>query len=226
MKTDDPIVYPNQWQHDYYVLSELRLKLEYVIATYIASSRRRPVMVDVGCGSMPYKRLFAPHVERYIGVDIAENEAADIHLTALGIPIDDAYADLLLSTQVLEHVDSPEMYLRECYRILKKGGLLVLSTHGYWVYHPCPTDYWRWTSDGLSTTIARAGFNKVESIGIMGAAAAALQLFQDAVKHKINRLFKPAVFYCGQNLIRFVDRMYSRASRDIDACVYVVVARK
>src|ERR1700736_521765 len=114
MATDDPIVYPDQWQDDYYVLNELRLKLEYVIARYVANASRKPVVVDVGCGSMPYKRLFAPYIERYVGVDIIDNVAADIHLTDQGIPIDDGYADVLLSTQVLEHVDDPEMYLQEC----------------------------------------------------------------------------------------------------------------
>ena len=53
--------------------------------------------------------------------------------------------DAVLSTQVLEHVADPGALPAERFRVLRPGGRLLLSTHGIFVYHPDPDDYWRWT---------------------------------------------------------------------------------
>jgi hypothetical protein len=37
--------------------------------------------------------------------------------------------------------------------MLRTGGILVLTTHGIWEYHPCPHDYHRWTAEGLRNEI-------------------------------------------------------------------------
>jgi SAM-dependent methyltransferase len=66
--------------------------------------------------------------------------------------------DMVLSTQVLEHVSSPQAYLREAFRVLKPGGVLLLSTHGVYPDHGCPFDYWRWTADGLTLELERSNY--------------------------------------------------------------------
>jgi SAM-dependent methyltransferase len=71
--------------------------------------------------------------------------------------------DCVLSSQVLEHVLSPALYLAECHRVLKLGGSLVLSTHGLFEDHACPHDFWRWTAYGLRKLVEEASF-KVDRI--------------------------------------------------------------
>ena len=116
-------------------------------------------LVDFGCGDMPYKPLFKQFIREYIGLDIESNKLADININKEGsIPIENDSVDLVLSTQVLEHVENPSEYLSESFRILKNGGRMILSTHGYWIYHPTPNDYWRWTSSGLKKIIENSGF--------------------------------------------------------------------
>ena len=66
--------------------------------------------------------------------------------------------DFILSTQVLEHVQSPTIYLDECHRVLSPNGHLLLTTHGIFEDHGCPYDYWRWTIYGLGKIVERAGF--------------------------------------------------------------------
>jgi SAM-dependent methyltransferase len=102
---------------------------------------------------MPYRALFEPYVAKYIGVDLPSNIEADLTVAPhweMLLPGDGA--DVVLSTQVLEHVETPLAYLNDCYRMLKHGGLLILSTHGYWMYHPDPHDYWRWNHAASSTS--------------------------------------------------------------------------
>jgi SAM-dependent methyltransferase len=176
---------------------------------------------------MPYRSLFEPRVGSYIGFDFPGNELADRQLSDRGLlPMGDFEADIALSTQVLEHVRDPETYLAECRRVLKKSGLLILSTHGVWRYHPDPCDYWRWTSQGLKQVLSDAGFEIIRFRGIMGPGATALQLWQDAVLRRLHwRLERPfsALMQC---LIMLADRRCPAAARDADASVYMTVSRR
>jgi SAM-dependent methyltransferase len=176
---------------------------------------------------MPYRPLFEPHVKEYLGVDFSGNALADRSLEHTGaLPFDSESVDVVLSSQVLEHVSDPSAYLMEAYRVLGQEGRLILSTHGLWKYHPDPTDFWRWTCDGLRREIGRAGFEIVQFRGVMGPAATALQLWQDAVLHNVPRPFLTLFTRCMQLLIRRADIRCLDKNRDRDACVYVLVAKK
>ncbi|HMG11238.1 MAG TPA: class I SAM-dependent methyltransferase, partial [Mucilaginibacter sp.] len=119
----------------------------------LTAGNKSLTLIDFGCGDMPYRSVIEPMVGKYIGVDLDINPLADHHIdfdSKTTLP--DNYCDIILSNQVLEHVDSPHSYLSEALRILKPGGKIILTTHGYWYYHPTPYDYWRWTSAGLRKT--------------------------------------------------------------------------
>ena len=106
-------------------------------------------VLDVGCGPKPYYPYFADRASEYIGVDIVENPAAELLGPVEALPVPDASFDLVLCTQVLEHCDDPAQAVRELRRVTAPGGRVLASTHGTWLYHPSPTDYWRWTHTGL-----------------------------------------------------------------------------
>jgi SAM-dependent methyltransferase len=120
-------------------------------------------VLDFGCGGSPYRTLFGA----------CTYHRADLAGSALGLDFEygpeavlsapSADYDCVLSSQVLEHVQSPQIYLAECYRVLKPSGRLILSTHGLFEDHGCPYDYWRWTVYGLQRLVEEAGFN-VESV--------------------------------------------------------------
>jgi SAM-dependent methyltransferase len=61
----------------------------------------------------------------------------------------------VLCTQVLEHVDEPDAVLGELARVLRPGGVVLMSTHGVFHHHPYPHDYWRWTHEGLTRIMSR-----------------------------------------------------------------------
>jgi SAM-dependent methyltransferase len=119
-----------------------------------AAALDRPVRIlDVGCGVMPYRPFFAPHAERYVGVDVA-NPGADLEGAVEDLPVEDASFDLVLCTQVLEHCADPAQAVRELRRVVAPGGRVLASTHGVQVYHPSPEDLWRWTHTGLERLFA------------------------------------------------------------------------
>lgn len=183
-------------------------------------------ILDYGSAEAPYRRFFGSDVD-FVAADLAGNPDADVHLRPDGtVPVDDESFDVVLSTQVLEHVGDPGVYLTECFRVLTPGGRMLLSTHGLMVYHPDPVDYWRWTCAGLQRAVTSAGFEIRRFEGIMGLAATGLQLFQDAIYWQVPRLARPAIALLLQSLMALADRFQSAESRRLNALVFVLVVEK
>ncbi|MBC8076949.1 MAG: class I SAM-dependent methyltransferase [Chloroflexales bacterium] len=219
----DPRLFPPLRHARFYHLTVLRRALEATLP-HIAA-RPGATVVDLGCGNTPYRPLFAPFGTRYVGVDLPGNPQADLFFDANGrAPLPDASADVVVSTQVLEHVSSPEAYLRECVRLLRPGGALILSTHGYWMFHPDPTDFWRWTSSGLRRIIEEQGLQVVQWQGVMGLLPTSLQLLQDSVLRALPFLVRQPFILLMQALIALGDQVQGARGRAADACVFVVVA--
>lgn len=189
----------------------------------------RPLtVIDLGCGDSPYRSLFAPYDASYLGADIKSNAAANVILDEETGTVDlpDHSADIVISTQVLEHVRSPRDYLAEARRLCRPDGLMILSTHGMFKYHPHPSDYRRWTAEGLRTELAEAGWRTERTIGVLGFAAAAFHLLQDAVVMKLPRIrpLRSTVAVMMQQMVGLLDTFYTDDERRENAAVYVIVA--
>ncbi len=99
--------------------------------------------INVGSGP----RRLGPAVKNvdkhpYDGVDIV----ADLEAMT---PFADASVSRIICDNVLEHVPHPQKAVSELRRILKSGGVLYVSTPFYYPFHPSPSDYTRWTKEGL-----------------------------------------------------------------------------
>ena len=134
--------------------------------------------------------------------------------------------DIVLSTQVLEHVADPTTYLSECRRLLRSGGFLVVTTHGLMHYHPDPEDYWRWTSAGLRKLLVEADIRAVELYGIMGLGPTAIQLFQQATMFKVPRALRRPYIASMQALVQLSDRPYSDEARVANSLVIAARATR
>lgn len=147
---------PHQGDPHYLPLSDLRLALDGVAGA--ATGR----VLDYGCGASPYRELF-PGVE-YRRADFLETGDLDYTIDAMGrVPAPDGGFDLVLSTQVAEHLPDASVHWQEAHRLLRPGGRFILSTHGTFPDHGCPYDFRRWTADGLKRDIEKAGF-RVDSV--------------------------------------------------------------
>lgn len=218
-------LYPKWHNSRYYGLTKLRKAMADVISTYDFSNK---IVVDMGCDSMPYKMLFEPIAGKYIGADIPQNKSAEIHIDVKSGHVDmgNGIADWVISTQVLEHVETPDGYLREVHRITREDGLLLISTHGFWPYHPHPQDYWRWTASGLQKLLKDNGWQVELTIGIFGFAAAAIALLQDAISVKLPLLLRVPFCVMMQQIVNVLDACYSPEGRKENAALYVMVARR
>jgi SAM-dependent methyltransferase len=125
----------------------------------IASLPSAPTNVlDYGCGGSPYRQLFKG--AQYLRADLSGSPNVDFALASdMRVNAESNHFDVVLSTQVVEHVHSPPEYLAEAFRLLKPGGSILLTTHGVFDDHPCPNDFFRWTAMGLRMEMERAGFS-------------------------------------------------------------------
>lgn len=216
-------IFHSRW----YSLKKLKNLILFAKENFIENQNEVVKLADFGCGTMPYRSLFDQSKVKYVGIDLDWNPHAEVFISNDSkILIEDESFDIVLSTQVLEHVEDPAIYLNEAYRVLKPGGKLVLTTHGYWMFHPDPTDYWRWTSSGLQKIVKNAGFEVLAFKGMLGRMAAGLQIFQDGLLFKFPKWFRPFVSTPFQLLIAFFDKFQKQKIIDIDACNYLIVGLK
>ena len=214
---------PRIWDTDWLMLRGLAASIEGQLA---ASVRRGARLLDFGCGSMPYRTLVERHGVDYVGADFGA--AAMVAIAGDGtVPVGDRSVDAVLSVQVLEHVRDLDGYLGEIRRILAEDGVLLLSTHGTWLYHPHPEEHRRWTRTGLVTDIEARGF-RVETIDAIAGPLATTTLIRLAgYAFFLRRL--PLVGRTLAGLLAIVmnarawleDRVTPEALRRDNGCIYI-----
>lgn len=118
-----------------------RGNLDLFLKNYATESR----VLDVGSGGSSYGRFFPNRLT----VDIDPDRKPDIVADAEHLPFEDGEFELILCTEVLEHVKNPFNVEKELYRVLKPGGRLILTTRFVYPIHDSPHDYWRYTKYGL-----------------------------------------------------------------------------
>lgn len=122
--------------------------------------------LDVGCGTKPYENFFS--CSKYIGLEIEttinrENKNVDVFYEGGKFPFGDKEFDSIVTNQVLEHVFTPNEFLSEINRVLKKDGKLLLTVPFVWDEHEQPYDYARYSSFGLAHLLNQHGFEIIES---------------------------------------------------------------
>ncbi|MEN8169043.1 MAG: class I SAM-dependent methyltransferase [Pseudomonadota bacterium] len=129
-------------------------------------------LIDIGCGTKPYKDMLSPFVEEHVGLDheVTFHDKSNIELfgTAYEIPSDDKTFDSAICTAVLEHLEEPEQALRECYRVLKPGGVAIYSVPFIWHLHEEPRDFYRYTKYGLKYLFEKSNFKVLEIVPLSG----------------------------------------------------------
>lgn len=197
------------------------------LATQAAAPGQRAI--DFGCGSQPYRPIFESRGIEYLGADFS---GAEVKIDASGrVALPDASADLVLSFQVLEHVGDVARYLGEAQRILRRGGWLLLSTHGTWLYHPHPEDHRRWTRAGLVAELAQHGFETTECIAVLGPLAWTTMVRLTCAYHACRRipLLGPplaallALIMNARGLLE--EQLTPEWVRRDNGCVYVTLSR-
>lgn len=119
------------------------------------------IIVDVGAGLCPFYDLFSQF--KLVSIDFSPYPDVDIVADITeSIPLNDGVCDIVILSNTLEHLKNPMTTLRECHRILKKGGLIIGTVPFLLQVHQEPYDFHRYTNFMLEYMLAQCGFSHGE----------------------------------------------------------------
>lgn len=127
-------------------------------------------LVDIGCGGMDYKPIVKPLIKTYTGVDspktanLYKEGKPDVFASVEKLPFKDSSFNTVLLLQVLQYIEHPQAAFDEINRVLKKNGILIMSSPFMYSIHDVPFDRNRFTNSALSDFIKDANLKIVKII--------------------------------------------------------------
>lgn len=115
------------------------------LASFIEAHASDSKTLDLGSAWSPYAKYFPNRT----ACDIEKREGVDVVADAHDLPFLDGEFEVILCSEVLEHLHAPEKAISEMYRVLKPGGTLILTTRFMFPQHDVPHDYFRYTEYGM-----------------------------------------------------------------------------
>jgi SAM-dependent methyltransferase len=128
--------------------------------------------LDIGAQNGPYAAFFPNR----IALDIRHGAGVKVIGDAQALGLTGECVDVVLCTEVLEHLPEPQRAIDEMFRVLRPGGTLLLTTRFLFPIHDAPHDYYRFTKYGLRHLLRRYEILELqEETDSIGAIAVLLQ---------------------------------------------------
>ena len=99
-----------------------------------------------------------------IYANLSLDKTPDIQIMAECIPIKNDCFDLIICSELLEHVLNPRKVLDEIYRVMKVGGKVLITVPFLYNIHADPHDYGRYTDTYWDSVMKSIGFKKITVI--------------------------------------------------------------
>ncbi len=113
-------------------------------------------VLDVGCGDKPYGVWLNSEKAKHIGIDVYPGSQVDFTIKpGDSWSFENSYFDAVICTQVLEHVANLNETIHEINRVLKPGGLLLVTVPFMYNQHGAPDDYRRLSIYGIRNLFER-----------------------------------------------------------------------
>ena len=123
------------------------------------SAEAKGDVLEAGAGLSPYRSQLAASASSVTTLDIDDSKHVDVvgDVQAMDQIADEMF-DTVFCTQVLEHLPRPSDAFGEFRRVLRSGGVLILSAPHLSMVHEAPHDYYRYTRFGLKHLCESNGF--------------------------------------------------------------------
>lgn len=199
--------------------------------TRVAREYAQGRLLDIGCGEKPYRALFAPFITEHVGLDHTDTQhsrdAIDLYGYADAIPVEAMSFDTVLCTTVLEHVEEPASVLAEMHRVLRPGGILILTAPLFWHVHEAPRDFYRYTAYGLRYLCEKAGLTILEITPLSGFVVTFTQELVYFIYDSLPRWVIPVVGHALGGLLQGTACLLAPLDRSTHfTWMYLLVARK
>jgi len=151
------------------------------------------VVLDVGGRDRGNFEKPKTKVKKWIFADIVKEHNPDIVLDVMDMQeIAPETIDVVNATELFEHIERIEKGLNECYRVLKKNGVIILSCPFLTPIHGDPYDFQRWTESKWKNQLKEIGFI-IEKFEITGLYFTVLADFKKAF---VRSLPRPVSYFC------------------------------
>jgi len=127
------------------------------------------VVLDVGAGECPLRCELEARGYSYLSLDIQQNDKRSIdHVARIDGPLPEALLgaggfDLIVLTEVLEHVPEWDVAFDNIAALLKPGGKCIVTVPFFYMLHEEPHDYWRPTDHAVRHFAVSRGLEVLES---------------------------------------------------------------
>ena len=145
------------------IIDELRLDFVKKAFRSVGSIER---LLDLGCGLKPFQDIYKHCVNYSIGMDVPTTphgkSCIDVGAIGTKLPFKNETFDIVICTEVMEHVAEPKQLLYEARRVLRPNGILIVTTPFLVPVHESPYDFYRYTNHGLEYLIKQSELHLVE----------------------------------------------------------------
>jgi len=204
-----------------------RIPIEQAMVKFGKKFKSNSEVLDIGCGKKPYAKYFKCN---YVGLDPFNTQDADIVADSWNIPSENDHFDGVILNQSLEHIKKTDETIAEISRILKPGGIGIITVphtmkiHGimvpskeellnnfdkdrlnYWRH-----DYFRFTKFGLIYLFRNFEILEIEETS--GYFGTILQLINYFLYSIGKNLFFP-IYFLNNILALFFDKIIYFISR-------------
>ena len=142
-------LHPTLSEPDYLILKRRKRILQGFVASIPSGALR---VLDVGGRIQPYRELLRGRRITYVAVDPQFDGLVDVVAYGEALPIASRSIDLVLCTQVLTYSHAPEALVGEIFRVLRPGGVLLLTVPSFFPRHH--DEHWRFLPDGIRLLLA------------------------------------------------------------------------
>jgi SAM-dependent methyltransferase len=132
------------------VAAEIGRQLDEIVVRPGGSAR----VLDIGCGGQPLRGDLERRGYRYFGMDLESGKICPDYLGRIDADLPASLMqarpfDLVLCTEVLEHVPDWDTAFKNLSLLMAPGGHLIITCPHFYLLHEEPWDYWRPTPYAL-----------------------------------------------------------------------------
>lgn len=190
----------------------------------IKSKLKNLHFLDIGAGEEPfadfYKEMFVE------SADVQQNSKKSIqHIIDPIKPLPfnrDSYDGIFLF-DVLEHVKDDIAFIKECSRVIKSNGYLIINVPFMYRFHEVPYDFRRYTPSGIYYLLEELGGFKVELLKPIGSAFFIAEHILIERDYKVE-FFRKIIFKIMGKLLKWTTKKNENSFQT--AFSYFIIARK
>jgi SAM-dependent methyltransferase len=180
---------------------------------------------DICTDRAKYSDIIRKKASSYIHFDVVKNEYSDVIGNPLQLPFANDFFDTVISIEFIEHIEEPWKFIAEINRILKKGGICILTSPYIFPWHNRgkDLDFFRFSKEGLIYSFEKHGFKILESNTYNGFFETLFLIFRKEYFYNCNNFIIRRIIKIANIFFRFLDSFNN--NKNVYSNVYIIAQK-